>query len=117
MDPASCSWICRATTPSPLPGRSRPAQISSLHHRPRLVLRLRTGSVHQAGDEHALFERMAGDMDLDCGTIAVGRETTGQAGQRIFDLMIEVASGRRTKSCAWGYGGEEFIPWSMGLTY
>ena len=64
-----------------------------------------------------LFERMAGDMDLDCGTIAAGRETTGQAGQRIFDLMIEVASGRRTKSEAWGYGEEEFIPWSMGLTY
>ena len=65
----------------------------------------------------ALFEKMAGDMDLNCGTIADGREEIAQVGRRIFDLMLDVASGRRTKSEALGYGEEEFIPWAMGLTY
>jgi altronate hydrolase len=64
-----------------------------------------------------LFERMAGDMDLNCGTIADGLENPADVGRRIFDLMLDVASGRPTKSEELGYGEEEFIPWAMGLTY
>jgi altronate hydrolase len=64
-----------------------------------------------------LFHRMEGDMDLDCGTIAEGLETPQQAGVRIFEAMLAVASGRRSKSEELGYGEEEFMPWAMGLTY
>ncbi|MFO1149441.1 MAG: altronate dehydratase family protein [Alsobacter sp.] len=64
-----------------------------------------------------LFRRMEGDMDLDCGGIADGLETPQQAGERIFAAMLDVASGRRSKSEELGYGEEEFMPWAMGLTY
>jgi altronate hydrolase len=37
-------------------------------------------------------------------------------GQEIFDALIEVASGRRTKSELFGMGGDEFIVWWLGIT-
>lgn len=64
-----------------------------------------------------LYQRMAGDIDLDCGTVLDRIETLAQASTRLFDLMIETASGRRTKSEALGYGEDEFIPWTPGLVY
>lgn len=64
-----------------------------------------------------VFRRMVGDMDLNCGTIADGEETPAEAGERIFRLMLDVASGRKTKSEELGYGEEEFVPWAMGLVY
>jgi altronate hydrolase len=60
-----------------------------------------------------LFERMAGDMDLDAGTILAGR-SVAEVGREIFNLMLEVASGRKTKSEALGVGDEEFQPWVVG---
>ena len=39
-----------------------------------------------------------------------------EVGQQLFDLMIEVASGKKTKSELHGVGEEEFIPWSIGAT-
>ena len=36
------------------------------------------------------------------------------AGERIFRLMLETASGRRTKSEDHGYGQAEFVPWQLG---
>jgi altronate hydrolase len=62
----------------------------------------------------ALFERMEDDMDFDCGPIARGEETMSRMGRQILDLVIEIASGRRTKSEALGFGGEEFQPWIIG---
>jgi altronate hydrolase len=64
-----------------------------------------------------LFERMRGDMDINCGTIVDGTQTLEQAGQQIFDRMLAVASGQKTASEMLGYGEEEFIPWTPGLTY
>ena len=37
-------------------------------------------------------------MDVNCGTILDGEENVQQAGQRIFELILRVASGERTKS-------------------
>jgi hypothetical protein len=45
-----------------------------------------------------MYERMADDMDINCGTILDGEETVEQCGQRIFDLMLKPASGQPTKS-------------------
>ncbi len=63
----------------------------------------------------ALYEHMTGDIDLDAGPIATGRETVDEVGERLFDLLIETASGRETKSEALGFGEEEFVPWQMGI--
>jgi altronate hydrolase len=63
----------------------------------------------------ALYRRMPDDMDVNCGTIADGTETVEEAGERIFRLMLEVASGGRTRSEALGLGEEEFAPWDMGV--
>lgn len=62
-----------------------------------------------------LYERMTGDIDLDAGPIATGGETVDEVGQRLFDLLVETASGRATKSEALGFGEEEFVPWQMGV--
>jgi altronate hydrolase len=37
-------------------------------------------------------------------------------GQRFFDLILETASGRKTKSELFGYGEDEFAPWVLGAT-
>jgi altronate dehydratase len=61
-----------------------------------------------------LFRWMEEDMDLNAGTILDGTETIQQVGQRIFEKILAVASGERTKSELEGLGDEEFAPWMLG---
>ena len=61
-----------------------------------------------------MFERMREDMDIDCGTIVTGTEDVAAAGQRIFEMILAVASGQRTQSELLGYGDNEFVPWQLG---
>ena len=63
-----------------------------------------------------LFVHQEEDMDFNCGTIIDGTETVDEAGRRFFALVLETASGRRTKSEAFGYGEDEFAPWTLGAT-
>ncbi|MGX9963716.1 UxaA family hydrolase [Roseomonas sp. F4] len=63
-----------------------------------------------------MYERMSEDMDVNCGTIVTGEESIEQVGQRIFELMLRVASGERTKSESYDFGGAEFAPWVIGAT-
>jgi altronate hydrolase len=63
-----------------------------------------------------MFEQLAEDMDIHCGEIITGGESVEACGQRIFDLMLRVASGERTKSEAMGFGAQEFTPWVLGAT-
>lgn len=62
-----------------------------------------------------IYRRMVDDMDLDCGEIidGVGIE---EMGRRIFEELIEVASGKQTKSELLGIGEEAFQPWLPGPT-
>ena len=62
----------------------------------------------------ALFTRMNEDMDLNCGGIADGDDTVTACGRRIFDALLRVASGERTKSETFGFGEAEFSPWQIG---
>jgi Altronate dehydratase len=55
-------------------------------------------------------------MDFNCGTIIDGTETIEQAGARFFELVLRAASGEKTKSEAFGYGEDEFAPWTLGAT-
>jgi altronate hydrolase len=62
-----------------------------------------------------MYERMIDDMDLDAGTILAGRGVE-DVGREIFEQIIAVASGRKTKSELHGIGQEEFVPWNIGPT-
>jgi altronate hydrolase len=62
-----------------------------------------------------MYERMIDDMDINAGTILAGR-SVAEVGREIFDAILEVASGRKTKSEIHGIGEEEFIPWLVGPT-
>ena len=64
-----------------------------------------------------LYERMTDDMDVNAGTILDGDETVQEVGERLFDLLIRVAGGERTRSEAQGLGDEEFAPWQIGPTF
>ncbi len=63
-----------------------------------------------------LYNWMEEDMDVNAGTILDGNETVEQVGQRIYDKIISVASGEKTKSELAGMGDEEFAPWMLGPT-
>ncbi|MNL87344.1 Galactarate dehydratase (L-threo-forming) [compost metagenome] len=53
-------------------------------------------------------------MDVNCGDIVNGRESIEEAGERIFETLIAVASGQRTLSEIYDYGNNEFVPWQLG---
>ncbi len=63
-----------------------------------------------------LYAHMEEDMDVNCGTIVDGTESVAEAGERIFRLILETASGRRSKSEILGFGEDEFAPWVIGAT-
>jgi galactarate dehydratase len=57
---------------------------------------------------------MREDMDFNCGGIVDGTDSVAQAGQRIFEKILAVASGERTASESFDYGENEFVPWQLG---
>lgn len=62
-----------------------------------------------------MYERMIDDMDLNSGKVLDGTSLE-EAGREIFEKIISVASGEKTKSEAQGIGDDEFVPWSIGPT-
>jgi altronate hydrolase len=60
-----------------------------------------------------LFRRMPDDMDVDCGVVLDG-VSISDLGRQLFGELLEVASGRKTKSEILGFGDEEFVPWQLG---
>jgi altronate hydrolase len=63
-----------------------------------------------------MYERMIDDMDLNAGDILSHGRNVEAAGQEIFDEILAVASGKRTKSEQLGIGDFEFQPWILGPT-
>jgi altronate hydrolase len=63
-----------------------------------------------------MYNRMADDMDINCGEILDGGASVEEMGERIFRLILATASGQRTKSELLGYGEDEFAPWHLGAT-
>jgi len=45
-----------------------------------------------------LFRKKPGWIDFNAGTVADGEETLDEAGRRLLDFVVEVASGRQTNS-------------------
>ena len=62
-----------------------------------------------------MYERMADDMDINCGTVADGEQTTQELGQEIFQMILNTASGHKPRSETHGIGGLEFCPWQIGV--
>jgi altronate hydrolase len=64
----------------------------------------------------AMYTRMEDDMDINCGTILDGTESVQECGARIFNQILRTASGEKTKSEQFDFGGAEFAPWVLGAT-
>ncbi|WP_159566601.1 UxaA family hydrolase [Budvicia diplopodorum] len=63
---------------------------------------------------NTLWQRQEEDMDINCGNVVEGTETIAEAGERLYTMILEMASGKKTKSEQFGYGGLEFVPWNIG---
>jgi altronate hydrolase len=62
-----------------------------------------------------MFKRLEEDMDINCGSVIDGELTMNQMGKKIFDLMLLIASGEKSKSELLGLGDHEFVPWQIGI--
>ncbi len=61
-----------------------------------------------------LWIKQEEDIDLNCGEIADGNASVEGTGERLFQLMLDTASGIKSKSERHGYGQSEFVPWYLG---
>lgn len=62
-----------------------------------------------------MYNHMVDDMDIDAGVI-LGGTPVEVVGKQIYDEILAVASGKKTKSELNGVGEEEFAPWAIGPT-
>ncbi|WP_436491483.1 UxaA family hydrolase [Chitinophaga sp. ARDCPP14] len=62
-----------------------------------------------------LYQRMNDIIDINTGTIIDGEETIAEAGERILDYVIQVASGAITAKSVLN-GQDDFIPWKRGVS-
>lgn len=62
-----------------------------------------------------MYEHMIDDMDINAGVVLEGTPVE-EVGRQIFEEILAVAGGKKTKSELNGVGEEEFAPWSIGPT-
>lgn len=62
-----------------------------------------------------LARRMPDIIDIDTGSIITGEETIEQAGERILEYVIRVASGALAPASV-RLGQDDFIPWKRGIS-
>lgn len=63
-----------------------------------------------------IYHKMIDDMDINGGDVLDGNSLE-QKGQEIFEKILSVASGEKSKSELLGYGDNEFVPWQIGATF
>lgn len=63
----------------------------------------------------ALWQRQEEDIDINCGEILDGSTNIQEVGTRIFKMMLDCASGKKSKSEVHGYGQCEFVPWPLSV--
>jgi len=61
-----------------------------------------------------LFAAMPDDMDLNCGDIVSAGVSLQDKGAEILTEILDVASGKTTRSEALGLGDHEILPWQIG---
>lgn len=64
--------------------------------------------------QSALAQRMPGEIDIDAGPILSDGASIEDKGREIYEMILEVASGAKSKSEAQGLGDYEFVPWQIG---
>jgi len=62
----------------------------------------------------ALWTRQEEDIDINCGEIVDGTASVDEIGERFFRMILDTASGQKSKSELHGYGQNEFVPWYLG---
>jgi altronate hydrolase len=63
-----------------------------------------------------MYSRMIEDMDVNAGTMLTEGTSLEAKGREIYEMLLRVASGERSKSEAQGLGDYEFVPWQIGAT-
>ena len=63
-----------------------------------------------------VYNYMTDDMDINAGKIVTNNVSIEEVGSEIFDILIEIASGEKSKSEKQGLGDLEFVPWQIGAT-
>ena len=63
-----------------------------------------------------MYAKMIEDMDVNAGAMLTDGVSLEEKGREIYDMLLRVASGEKTKSEAQGLGDYEFVPWQIGAT-
>jgi len=63
-----------------------------------------------------MYNKLIEDMDINAGTIMDNVASVNEVGKEIFNKIISVASGEKSKSEINDYGDDEFNPWIIGAT-
>ncbi len=63
-----------------------------------------------------MYNKLQEDMDINAGPIMDNEKNIEEIGKEIFDKIISVASGEKSKSEINGYGDDEFNPWIIDPT-
>jgi len=85
------------------------------HDRPGERVRVQAGAVPEGSDELAPVPPHDRRHGRERGSGA-GGASLEEVGREIFERVLSMASGERTKSELNGVGEEEFAPWSIGPT-
>jgi altronate dehydratase large subunit len=70
--------------------------------------------VIKVSSNSGVYQRMRGNIDINAGGILEGKESISTVGERIYQEIIAVASGKSTKAEILGHG--EFAIHSLGLS-
>ena len=57
---------------------------------------------------------MTEDMDINAGQMLSDGKSIEDMGEEIYRYILDVASGKQSKSEAQGLGDFEFVPWQIG---
>ncbi|UHL63870.1 altronate dehydratase family protein [Paralcaligenes sp. KSB-10] len=63
----------------------------------------------------ALWNRQQDDMDMNCGSVIDDGVGIEQLGRELFQMILDCASGVRSRSEIHGYGQNEFVPWQLSV--
>ena len=63
-----------------------------------------------------MYNKLQEDMDINAGPIMDNEKSIEEIGKEIFDKIISVASGEKSKSEINEYGDDEFNPWIIDPT-
>ncbi|MEY8354047.1 UxaA family hydrolase [Lachnospiraceae bacterium 54-53] len=62
----------------------------------------------------SIYGQMLSDLDMNCGGVLNGEISVEEMGNLIFEKLIRVASGEKTKAELNGVGRNEYSPWQIG---